>query len=217
MATIAQTVYNQDVYEPSDDTFALVDAITADKSFWLEREPSIIVELGCGSGFVMCSCALLLCEHKHAAYKLAIDVSQAAVTATQATLTAHAVHDVDIVCADKFGPVEARLKHAVDLVLFNPPYVVTPHKEVLQGGIAAAWAGGRDGRVVIDAVLARIDSLLSDNGCMYMIAIADNNPADILNIVHAQYGLHGSTVLTRRADEELISVLRFSRQPKPMN
>jgi methylase of polypeptide subunit release factors len=39
---------------------------------------------------------------------------------------------------------------------FNPPYVPTPDEEVHRGGIAAAWAGGYKGRVVIDRVLDQV-------------------------------------------------------------
>lgn len=43
-----------------------------------------------------------------------------------------------------------------NLQLFNPPYVPTPDDEISKGGIAAAWAGGARGRVVIDRLLDQV-------------------------------------------------------------
>ena len=40
--------------------------------------------------------------------------------------------------------------------MFNPPYVPTPVEEVTQPGIARAWAGGPEGRQVIDAFLPQV-------------------------------------------------------------
>lgn len=46
-----------------------------------------------------------------------------------------------------------RLKNSIDILCFNPPYVVTTHEEVGSMGIEASWAGGIDGREVIDELL----------------------------------------------------------------
>lgn len=69
-----------------------------------------------------------------------------------------------------------RLAGLVDLLLFNPPYVVTPDEEVSGTGICAAWAGGTSGRVVIDKVLPNIPRLLSDIGEAFMVTIPENKP-----------------------------------------
>jgi release factor glutamine methyltransferase len=63
------------VYEPCDDSFALVDALLADKVNLLEQRPSVCLEVGCGSGYVITSLALILGDEGNAAF-LATDISQ---------------------------------------------------------------------------------------------------------------------------------------------
>jgi release factor glutamine methyltransferase len=212
IAQISRTCYNQNVYSPSDDTFALVDALKADVRRWSSAKPQAVIELGCGSGYVVCSMALMLEDLGIRSHILAVDASSAAMAATHATLEAHGVRpQVDLLLDDLTSSLDHRMHQGIDLLLFNPPYVVTPDDEISLTGIAATWAGGRDGRVVMDRLLAKVDSLLSKTGMLYMITIQQNRPHEILQSMEQEFGMHGEVVLTRRADEELISVIRLSR------
>jgi methylase of polypeptide subunit release factors len=68
---------------------------------------------------------------------------------------------VDVVNTDLMSGLDKGLHHSVDILLFNPPYVPTPQEEVGTYGIAASWAGGEDGRVVIDRFLPLLEVTLT--------------------------------------------------------
>uniref|UniRef100_A0A4W2F0U4 Methyltransferase HEMK2 n=1 Tax=Bos indicus x Bos taurus TaxID=30522 RepID=A0A4W2F0U4_BOBOX len=77
-------------------------------------------------------------------------------------------------------------------------------------GIQAAWAGGRNGREVIDRFLPLAPDLLSPRGLFYLVTIKENNPEEILKIMKTK-GLQGTTVLSRQAGQEMLSVLKFTK------
>lgn len=58
-----------------------------------------------------------------------------------------------------------RLSHAVDVLLFNPPYVPTYADEAddaqHDAGIAGAWAGGADGMQITNTVLQQVEVPIS--------------------------------------------------------
>ena len=134
---------------------------------------------------------------KKQAALFAVDVSPSAARDASATLRAHSqrkgegegkeesttpIAAVDVALADLARPLLPRLAGAVDLLLFNPPYVPTPREEVYRPGrteahssssaaaaaggdmIAAAWAGGDRGREVVDRALPLIARFLRKGG-----------------------------------------------------
>ncbi|CAL8466125.1 g5661 [Coccomyxa elongata] len=212
IADVRLTHADRDVYEPSDDSFVLVDALVAAAESWRKVPPRICVEVGSGSGYISCSIALLLQQLGIAAHCISTDINPAAVSATACTLQAHNVlGKVDLIRSDLLQGLRARLHRAVDLLVFNPPYVPTPDEEVLRSGIAQAWAGGNRGRIVIDKFLPVVGDLLSAQGHFFLVTVAENDPEEIMSIMQ-QHGLSGSIVLSRRADEELLSIICFKRE-----
>lgn len=59
--------------------------------------------------------------------------------------------------ADLTSPLVHRLRHSVDVLMFNPPYVPTPEEEAELGqdsmDITGSWAGGKDGMQVTEKLL----------------------------------------------------------------
>ncbi|XP_042532960.1 methyltransferase N6AMT1 isoform X2 [Dipodomys spectabilis] len=77
-------------------------------------------------------------------------------------------------------------------------------------GIEAAWAGGRDGREVMDKFFPLASDLLSPRGLFYLVTIKENNPGEILKTLNTK-GLQGTTALSRQAGQEILSVLKFTK------
>ncbi|KAM7471681.1 hypothetical protein LguiA_009864 [Lonicera macranthoides] len=109
-----------------------------DRTNLLEHRPTQCMEVGCRSGYVLTTLALLLGQDWPAG--------------------------------------------SVDVMVVNPPYLPTPEEEVGRTGIAASWAGGKDGHSVIDKILLLVDNLLADRDLvvhLYMVFLAANNPSEI--------------------------------------
>lgn len=172
------------------------------------------LEIGSGSGYVVCSIARALKACTGGCLCLATDIHDSACQATTETLRNHGVDTtVDVVRCDLVGPLVARMENVVEVVAFNPPYVVTPDSEIEAGGISAAWAGGLRGRRVIDRVLPLLERIIAVGGIVYMIAIHDNDPEEIIQVMRG-YSFVGEILAKQSADEELLYVLKFVKTEK---
>jgi release factor glutamine methyltransferase len=220
------------VYEPAEDSWLLSDAVCGDAAAWLARA-ALVLELGSGSGAVSASVLLFLRQQRRDAVCVAADLSPHACRVTAATAAANGVGArLDAVQCDLLAGLRARLRGAVDLFLFNPPYVPTPASEVPppgafcgggSGGAAedldtlpAAWAGGENGRQVIDRALPLLPELLrrpragdegDAGGAAYLLLLEDNEPADIAARL-AALGLRTAVVGRRQAPCESLLVMR---------
>ncbi|XP_051283439.1 methyltransferase N6AMT1 [Dicentrarchus labrax] len=195
-----------EVYEPAEDSFLLMDALEKDHERLQQLSPSVCLEVGSGSGVVS---AFLASVVGPSALYLCTDVNPAAAQCTATTASCNSV-SLQPVITSLVESLLPRLSGKVDVLLFNPPYVVTPSEEVGGSGIEAAWAGGKRGREVTDRFLPLVAQLLSSKGLFYLITIAENDPEEIIRLL-GQCGLTGESCLSTRAGNERLSVLRFHR------
>ncbi|KAG6494869.1 methyltransferase N6AMT1-like [Zingiber officinale] len=205
--------FHPEVYEPCDDSFALVDALLADRKHLIEQRPRLCMEVGCGSGYVISSLAIMLSELGNGVNYFATDINQDAAEATRATLEAHGLH-AEIVVTDIASGLQKNLAGMVDVVVVNPPYVPTSEEEVGCKGITASWAGGYSGRSVIDRILPVADELLSQKGWLYMVTLTANNPSQICRLMK-QKGYASRIIVQRSTEEESLHVIKFWRDVAP--
>ncbi|KAH0927336.1 LOW QUALITY PROTEIN: hypothetical protein HID58_019592 [Brassica napus] len=209
IADIMRVSSHREVYEPCDDSFALVDALLADQTNLINHNPNVCMEIGCGSGYVITSLILLLKPKLPNVHYLATDTNPIAARVTNQTLEAHGVK-AEIVCTDIASCLEERLAGSVDVMVVNPPYVPTPEYEVGMEGIASAWAGGENGRSVIDRMLPVVDRLLSEKGWFYLVTLSSNYPAEICLMMRKR-GFAWRILVQRSTEEENLVILKFWR------
>lgn len=91
---------------------------------------------------------------------LCTDLNPHATHCTRLTSLANSIL-LDPILTDLTESLLPRLHRAVDVLVFNPPYVETTSSEVdvaqSGGNLDRAWAGGEHGMVVTERVLAMVD------------------------------------------------------------
>ncbi|KAG8887331.1 hypothetical protein FRB98_000200 [Tulasnella sp. 332] len=147
------------IYEPSEDTFILLDALERDASELQALKPTICLEIGSGSGCVTAFVASVL-----GTVATSTDINDYAVKATLSTGRQNQV-EISSVRTSFTEGLSRRIKGNVDLLLFNPPYVSTTGSEVEEAqdkqSLSGSWAGGRDGMHVTNQLLAQVGVLIS--------------------------------------------------------
>ncbi|KAK2583236.1 hypothetical protein KPH14_009253 [Odynerus spinipes] len=135
------------VYEPAEDSFILIDALETDLETLKALKPLMCLEIGSGSGVVITALAMALNEHSQG-YYIAIDINPNACRSTKRTGRINSV-DINVIQMDLLKNLHD--DQTFDIIIFNPPYVVTESDEVTETRLVSkTWAGGSHGREVME-------------------------------------------------------------------
>lgn len=204
------------VYEPAEDSFLLLDALEKDMKNIKTQSPLFCVEIGVGSGVLVTSIAQLL---KSSAHCIGVDISPFACRVAQTTAKINKV-TVDVVNMNLFSGFKDK---SIDLMIFNPPYVPS-RVEKTEGGleshsmnvasssIVGTWAGGVDGREVINQVLNDLDRILAHGGVFYLLLLKENKPNDVIEQLIQRGGYTAEVLLERRIIGEHLFVIKIVRR-----
>ncbi|MEV3988755.1 HemK2/MTQ2 family protein methyltransferase [Streptomyces sp. NPDC049837] len=148
------------VYAPQEDTELLAQA-ARDELRTLRSQPRVeVLDVGTGTGALA-----LLAAECGAARVTAVDISWRAVLAARYNAWRLGL-PVVVRHGDLTEPVEGR---HFDLILSNPPYVLSPGPA---RGAERTWNAGADGRQVLDRICARAPDLLRDSGVLLLVQSA---------------------------------------------
>lgn len=208
------------VYEPAEDTFLLIDAIESDLPQLQNRAPILCCEVGPGSGIVVTAIAKALPNTQC----FGIDLNSYACRVAKKTAKFNVAKNVQIINGNLMGALRTG---KMDILIFNPPYVVTEDEEInekrsaadklspnlVNENIVKAWAGGADGRRIVDQFFLQMDNMLAIDGWAYVLVIKDNKPEQII-VDLGKIGFGANIIAERKIRGEHLYVLKIERLKK---
>jgi release factor glutamine methyltransferase len=139
----------EDVYDPAEDSFLFAKNLVV-------KEGEQVLDVGTGSGI------LAVIAAKYAGGVVAVDLNPFAIRCAKNNSTLNGVNG-------KVGFIQASLftalnpTNAFNLILFNAPYLPSEEKEVTSW-IDRAWAGGINGRELVDRFIFEVPRYLKPYG-----------------------------------------------------
>ena len=145
---------DEHVYEPAEDTFLLAEKMTV-------TEDDTVLDMGTGCGIL----AVLAAEKTKNV--LAVDINPHAIQCASRNAENNGVKErIEFRHGDLFQPIKPN-EH-FSLILFNAPYLPSEPDEE-RSWIGKAWAGGSNGRKVIDRFVMDAPNFLAAGGRIQLV------------------------------------------------
>ncbi|MDH5691378.1 MAG: class I SAM-dependent methyltransferase [Candidatus Bathyarchaeota archaeon] len=145
---------DEHVYEPAEDSFLLAEKTTV-------TENDAVLDMGTGCGIL----AVLAAEK--AKRVLAVDINPHAIECAIKNAEMNGVKErIEFRHGDLFQPIKPN--ESFSLILFNAPYLPSEPDEE-RSWIGKAWAGGSNGRKVIDRFVMDAPNFLAAGGRIQLV------------------------------------------------
>jgi release factor glutamine methyltransferase len=145
---------DENVYDPAEDSFLLAKKMKI-------NEDDTVLDMGTGCGIL----AVLAAEKAKSV--LAVDINPYAVECARRNAETNGVKDkIEFKCGNLFNPID--LNERFSLILFNSPYLPSELDEE-KSWIEKAWAGGWNGRKIIDQFIMDSPRFLAAGGRINLV------------------------------------------------
>lgn len=148
------------VYEPADDTFLIAEKMNI-------AEDDNVLDMGTGCGI------LAVLAAQKAKSVLAVDINPHAIQCARKNAENCGYKEgIEFRRGNLFRPIKKNEQFS--LILFNPPYLPSePNEE--KSWIGKAWAGGRNGRKIIDKFIVDAYNFLVAGGKIQLVQSSLSN------------------------------------------
>ena len=145
---------DEHVYEPAEDSFLLAEKMTV-------TEDEAVLDMGTGCGII----AVLAAEKAKSV--VAVDINPYAIECAIKNAEMNGAREkIELRHGDLFQPIKPN-EH-FNLILFNAPYLPSEPDEE-KSWVGKAWAGGSNGRKVIDRFVMDAPSFLAAGGKIQLV------------------------------------------------
>lgn len=204
---LKETNYNEDIYEPEQDSYLLEEAVKeylanlidnnisnkTVKNKLINKKNIKILDMGTGSGIQAKACIDLGFKNI-----LAVDINKQAIKLLKK-------HKIKAIQSNLFSKISKKQKF--DLILFNPPYL--PEDVLEPESSKVITTAGKKGYELIIRFLKQAKSHIAENGAILLLFSSLSQPA-IIKKQAKQLGYKLTEVSTKNLFFETLFVYKIS-------